>query len=107
MDPLEVDIDTAVPLGLIVNELLTNSIKYAFPNGALGKVSIQLRKDIAGVLHLELSDNGIGKSSLTQGTGFGGQLIRLLTRQLCGSMKEEINNGTLFIFEFKPNKIPS
>lgn len=104
MEPLEVDIDTAVPLGLIVNELLTNTIKYAFPNGQCGKVTIQLKKNAAGVLLLELADNGIGKSSITHGTGFGEQLIRLLTHQLCGTMKEEINSGTHFFFEFKPIK---
>ncbi len=104
MEPLEIDIDTAVPLGLIVNELLTNTIKYAFPDGRIGKVSIHLQKNLDGVLVLKLSDNGIGKSSFTQGTGFGGQLIRLLTLQLCGTMKEEINNGTRFFYEFKPAK---
>jgi two-component sensor histidine kinase len=104
MDQLDVDIDTAVPLGLIVNELLTNTLKYAFPEGQKGEVRIKLQKQIDGALHLEVSDNGIGKSGLTHGTGFGGQLISLLTQQLNGSMKEEIKNGTSIYFEFKPIK---
>ena len=104
MDQLDVDIDTAVPLGLIVNELLTNTLKYAFPAGQHGNVQIKLQKQADGVLRLEVSDDGVGKSGLTQGTGFGGQLVALLTQQLGGSMREEVKNGTSIYFEFKPIK---
>jgi two-component system, sensor histidine kinase PdtaS len=104
MDNLNVDIDTAVPLGLIVNELLTNTIKYAFPNNQSGTVNIKLEKQTGGILHLEVSDNGVGKSGLTQGSGFGGQLVSLLTKQLNGSMKEENKNGTHISFDFKPEE---
>jgi two-component sensor histidine kinase len=51
-----------------------------------------------------VSDNGIGKSGITHCTGFGGQLVSLLTQQLSGSMREEIKNGTHIYFEFKPVK---
>jgi two-component system, sensor histidine kinase PdtaS len=105
MDALNVDIDTAVPLGLIVNELLTNTLKYAFPDGGRGKVSIKLEKRKDNILHLEVTDNGIGKSGITYGTGFGSQLISLLTIQLNGKMKEEIKNGTRVFFDFKLNKV--
>ncbi len=104
MDQLDVDIDTAVPLGLIVNELLTNTLKYAFPKGQHGKVRIKLQKQAGGVLQLEVSDNGVGKSGVTHGTGFGGQLVSLLTQQLGGSMREEVKDGTRIYFEFKPVK---
>ncbi|MEO9023169.1 MAG: tetratricopeptide repeat protein [Ginsengibacter sp.] len=101
MEKLDVDIDTAVPLGLIVNELLTNTLKYAFPEGQNGNVRIKLEKQTSGILHLEVSDNGVGKSGITHGTGFGSQLISLLTQQLNGKMKEEIKNGTSVFFDFK------
>jgi len=104
MDQLNVDIDTAVPLGLIVNELLTNTLKYAFPDGRKGKVQIRLNQNLAGMLHLEVSDDGVGKSGVTHGTGFGGQLISLLTRQLSGSMWEEVKNGTTIYFDFNLKK---
>ncbi len=104
MNALNVDIDTAVPLGLIVNELLTNTIKYAFPDGRSGKVQIKLEQKPDGVLQMQISDNGIGKSGAINGTGFGGQLISLLTQQLGGIMKEENNNGTHIFFEFKSVK---
>ncbi len=104
MDQLDVDIDTAVPLGLIVNELLTNTLKYAFPQGQAGKVQIKLHKQKDGVLQLEVSDNGVGKSGITHGTGFGGQLVALLTQQLGGTMREETKDGTRIYFEFKTAK---
>jgi len=101
MSSLNVDIDTAVPLGLIVNELLTNTIKYAFPDGRSGKVQIKLEQGANGNLQMLVSDNGVGKSGSIKGTGFGGQLISLLTRQLVGTIKEDNSNGTHIFCEFK------
>ena len=100
MSKLNVDIDTAVPLGLIVNELLTNTIKYAFPEGRSGKVQIKLEQAANGNLQMLVSDNGVGKSGKITGTGFGGQLVSLLTQQLGGVMKEDNTNGTHISFEF-------
>lgn len=105
MEKLDLDIDTAVPLGLIVNELITNTLKYAFPKGSNGKVLIKLQKSKDGILHLEVSDNGIGKSGVAKGTGFGGQLVSLLTQQLSGSMREETKDGTRVFFDFKVDKV--
>ena len=104
MSKLNVDIDTAVPLGLIVNELLTNTIKYAFPEGQSGKVKIKLEHGANGNLQMLVSDNGVGKGATIKGTGFGGQLVSLLTRQLGGTIKEDSNNGTHIFFEFKSTK---
>jgi len=104
MSSLNVDIDTAVPLGLIVNELLTNTIKYGFPEGRNGKVQIKLEHGANGNLQTQVSDNGVGKSGSIKGTGFGGQLISLLTRQLGGTIKEDSSNGTHIFFEFKATR---
>lgn len=104
MERLDLDIDTAVPLGLIINELITNTVKYAFPNNTDGILTIKLEKTSDVVLQLVVSDNGIGKSGTVQGSGFGGQLISLLTHQLNGKMKEENNNGTTVIFDFQLKK---
>jgi len=101
MDKLDLDIDTAIPLGLIINEVMTNSLKYAFPKGEKGTITIKLEKQNNIILHLEVSDNGIGKSGATKGTGFGAQLISLLTQQLNGTMREEAQNGTRMVFDFK------
>ena len=104
MEHLDLDIDTAVPLGLIINELITNTVKYAFPNNQKGTLIIKLEKQPDNILHLVVSDNGVGKSGITQGTGFGGQLISLLTHQLNGTMSEDNLNGTTVIFDFKLKK---
>jgi two-component sensor histidine kinase len=103
MDHLELDVDTAVPIGLIVNELLTNALKYAFPENKKGNIQISLLIDKPDVLTLRVVDNGIGKTQgiAPKGTGFGSQLIKLLTQQLNGEMQEENTNGTSVLFHFK------
>ncbi|HMB63995.1 MAG TPA: histidine kinase dimerization/phosphoacceptor domain -containing protein [Eudoraea sp.] len=105
MPPLELDVDMAVPIGLIVNELLTNAMKYAFPEGCSGQITVDLRK-VDSCLQLTVKDNGIGKVSegKASGTGFGTQLIDLLTRQLDGKMKLNVNEGTSVSFKFQLNK---
>jgi len=60
MNELELDVDTAVPIGLIVNELLTNALKYAFPDGEKGKVYLSLKQKDAKRLQLVVADNGVG-----------------------------------------------
>ncbi|WP_178987517.1 tetratricopeptide repeat-containing sensor histidine kinase [Winogradskyella schleiferi] len=107
MDELELDVDTAVPIGLIVNELLTNALKYAFPKTNTGKISIQLAKKTHDTLHLEVADNGVGKviGLAPKGTGFGSQLVRLLTQQLNGTMQENSKEGTTVSFEFKHKNV--
>ena len=105
MDTLELDVDTAVPIGLIVNELLTNSLKYAFPDNREGTIRIGLRKE--GLqLSLWVADDGIGKleAGKAQGTGFGTQLITLLTQQMDGKMELNLDRGTKVNFEFQHYK---
>ena len=103
MDNLELDVDTAVPIGLIVNELLTNALKYAFPNDSNGNILISLSQSTPETLTLKVADNGVGKviGLSPKGTGFGTQLIKLLTQQLDGKMVEEHTNGTSILFQFK------
>jgi two-component sensor histidine kinase len=105
MQPLELDIDQAIPIGLIVNELLTNSLKYAFPNGAEGRIIISL-KEMAGMLLLHVSDNGVGKDHINSdtGTGFGTRLIELLTQQLDGKMELKYKGGLSVSFQFQYHK---
>ena len=106
MEAIEIDVDTAIPLGLIVNELLTNSLKYAFPNVRKGKIKLSLQRTAAEILLLEVADDGVGKQedNLNKGTGFGTQLIKLLMQQLNGEMKFQSKEGTSFSFEFKLGK---
>ncbi|RKE90860.1 tetratricopeptide repeat-containing sensor histidine kinase [Ichthyenterobacterium magnum] len=103
MDNLELDVDTAVPIGLIVNELLTNALKYAFPENNHGNIKISMSKKNNNILTLHVTDNGIGKvkNEKPKGTGFGSQLINLLTQQLNGKMQENNDKGTSISFQFK------
>ncbi len=61
MDDLNLDVDTAVPIGLIVNELLTNALKYAFPEDKSGTIQISLSQSTSEILTLKVADNGVGK----------------------------------------------
>ncbi len=103
MNEIDLDVDTAVPLGLIVNELFTNSLKYAFPLGKKGIIKLSLESLADGNLNLKVSDNGVGKilNVLPKGTGFGTQLVDLLTRQIEGKLVQEIHNGTMISINFK------
>jgi two-component sensor histidine kinase len=105
MDAIELDLDTAIPIGLIVNELLTNSMKYAFPDNKSGMITISLIKKNIDTLLLLVADNGVGKSRPlnSNGTGFGTQLIHLLTKQLNGTIREFNCTGTSTFFKFKLN----
>ncbi|MCC6463337.1 MAG: tetratricopeptide repeat protein, partial [Saprospiraceae bacterium] len=102
---LRLDVDTAVPLGLIINELLTNSLKYAFPDGRAGQVDIALWQDEAGKLRLDVSDNGVGKAgapALKGSTAFGTNLVQVLSKKLKGSLQtSEAGEGysTQMVFE--------
>ena len=105
MEPLGLDIDRAIPIGLIVNELLSNSLKYAFPNGNHGRINIALsEKNSHLILHFSDNGIGIGEKPEIRGSGFGTQLINLLTQQLDGKMTLFTNSGTEIFFEFQTQK---
>jgi two-component sensor histidine kinase len=94
--PLIVGLDFAVPLGLLVTELVTNAIKHAFPDGA-GHLSVALRPDGRGRAVLLVSDNGqgsLGDSSAPQKTGLGASIINGLVAQLEGVVAARCDTGT-------------
>lgn len=103
MQAIDLDVDTAVPIGLIVNELLTNSLKYAFPEDRNGKIQLSLKELEENQLQLVVADNGVGQSegATPKGTGFGSQLVQLLTSQLQGSMQADYSSGTRLSFQLE------
>lgn len=119
MPELVLDVDTAISVGLIANELLTNALKYAFTGKETGEITIGLTAvHVANtnieklsipsdLLMLKIADNGIGKqeNGKVKGTGFGTQLVSLLTQQLDGTLTYENNNGTIVSLIFKKRKI--
>ncbi len=96
VEDIELDVETVVPLGLIINELITNSLKYAFPGNQEGSIEISL-KEKTGKLVLLLKDNGIGldPKEFQNSSSFGNRLVNILTEQLDGSIAVTSENGTL------------
>jgi len=97
-------VDTAIPCGLIINELVSNSLKYAFPTGRNGEIVIDLRSDRENNLTLTIRDNGVGlpKDLDLQNTmSLGLQLVTLLSAQLGGTLALDRRGGTAFKITFK------
>ena len=105
---ISVSIDTAVPCGLIINELISNSLKYAFPDAENRDkkcmINIDFTKNGNNELQLVVSDNGIGMSDLTEEkkqSSLGLQLVDTLVNQLDGKIEIEKDNGTTFRIRLK------
>lgn len=108
VDDIFLDIDTAIPCGLIINELVTNSLKHAFPNNMEGNINIQLKK-IDDRYILKVVDNGIGfpeNLDFRRTETLGLQLINNLVMQLDGTAELINNGGTEFKILFKEMKYP-
>ena len=100
------DIDTAIPLGLIINELLTNSLKYAFPDDQKGKLEIKLFEE-DNSLTLEVSDNGVGLDSdpVPGKNSFGLTLIDSLAEKLDATVQSFSNQGTRYLIKVSNYKL--
>ena len=99
LDPVMLSVSFAVPIGLILNESITNSIKYAFPNRTEGRILVSLKKHL-NTLELMIKDNGIGlKADFNNDTQhtFGMNLISMLTEQVEGNLKITTDQGTLIV----------
>jgi PAS domain S-box-containing protein len=83
--------DRAITIGLMVNELVTNAVKYAFPNDTKGTVLVTLKR-VPGELHLTVSDNGKGVDPGRADSGVGGRLIEGFAQQLGGQLRRESNS---------------
>ena len=94
------DIDTIVPLGLLVNELLTNSFKYAFRNNAAGKITMSVSKQEEGYFIFTYKDSGPGlreNFEIQKASSLGLRLIYRLGKQLGGSVSYDKNGNTFYI----------
>ncbi|MDO9627323.1 MAG: histidine kinase dimerization/phosphoacceptor domain -containing protein [Methanobacteriaceae archaeon] len=103
IEDLEMGIDTAIPLGLIINELIINILKHAFPNNQRGNILISL-KEVDKEFILKISDNGVGLPEniiLDYSENLGLQLVNNLVEQIEGSMEISTMDGTEFKIKFK------
>ncbi len=107
VDDVYINMDIAITLGLIINELVSNFLKYAFPNNLSGKVSINLRNKNEN-LELSVQDDGIGfpvDFDLNNNNSLGLQLVKAFTQQLKGELNIIDKNGTNVNITFpKPEK---
>ena len=101
LEKLSFNIDTAIPLGLIINELVSNSFKHAFPDNRTGEIMVDISRIDDTQYRLIISDNGIGfiqKSSYTNSLGLN--LVYALTEQIDGKLDINTNNGSTFIITY-------
>ncbi len=97
-------LDTAIPCGLIINELLSNSIKHGFNGSRSGEIDIEIKNIKDGKYMLSVADNGVGlpaEFKTQNGKGMGMQLVKALTNQLDGKINICNGKGTRFEIEFE------
>jgi PAS domain S-box-containing protein len=103
IDEIYFGVDEAIPCALIINELVTNSLKYAFPGERGGEINIDFLKTDNGVYTLRIKDNGIGLPggfSFDDTKSFGLGMVNILSSQLRGQVKYNSSQGTEFIVTF-------
>ncbi len=96
-------INYAIPCGLIINELMTNAMKHAFPQRSQGLIHIQFHRRQTGDFHLRISDDGIGLPegmNVHRKTSLGLQIVELLAEQLGGHIQLDPGLGTTFVLTF-------
>ena len=103
LEEVLLDLNRAIPCGLIINELLSNSIKHAFPEGKKGEILVKLHSDKKDMITLVVSDNGIGlpdNIDFRKAQSLGLQMVNDLTRQIGGTIKLDRKAGTAFTIKF-------
>ena len=103
-DPgIRLDIDTCIPCGIIINELITNSLKYGFERGDSGEIVVSFEKYRKGMARLRVSETGSAKKSavdMESGETLGMQLVKNLTTQIDGTLTVSEEDGLTFSIVF-------
>jgi len=102
-DRVVLPIDAAIPCGLVVNELVSNALRHAFPPGATGRIEVNLSNEPDGVIVLSVSDDGVGVAEtidFTNTSTLGLQLVLLLAEQLGGTVVMHRCKPTRFLVRF-------
>lgn len=105
---INLDMDMAIPLGLITNELLSNSLKYAFAEHDAGEINILITNSELGRYKLRVTDTGKGlddKLDIDKTKSLGLKLVKTLTRQINGELKITANPGATFEIDFPEHNI--
>lgn len=110
VEPIRLNLETVIPCGLIINELITNSFKHAFPDDRSGEVHVQLHAEANQQLHLIVRDTGIGISpefDWHSAPSLGLKLVRILAQQLKATLSFDRSNGTAAHLSFTELKYKS
>jgi PAS domain S-box-containing protein len=110
LEDVFLDIQTAIPSGLILNELITNSLKHAFPDGRGGEIMIELHTLAEHSFQIIVTDNGVGipkDQDISHSTTMGLQIVTSLLNQLEGTMELKGEGGTTVKIVFKESKYRS
>ena len=102
-DPVHLCLDRAVPCALVVNELVSNALKHAFPNGAAGEIYVILRSGGEGRITITVGDTGVGLPEgfdVQTSNSLGLRLLDTLVRRLRGSVDYSTGRGTEFHVSF-------
>jgi two-component sensor histidine kinase len=100
---LLLNIDQAIPCGLILNELVTNALKYAFPDDRSGEITIELTQPSANWVRLTVADDGVGLPegfTWQHSKSLGLPIVEILAKQLGGQLSVQNNGGAVFSVEF-------
>ena len=93
IDPIFLDVSLMIPLGLIINEIITNAFKYAFTDRPNGEIAVTI-KEHEDELIVRIVDDGVGKEIVDNQVGFGTRMINAFLKKLNATMETSINNGT-------------
>ena len=103
-DDIEIDIDTAIPLGLVLQELISNTFKHAFPDQMNGRIIIKLERNYDGTFNLTIADNGIGlpaSFNIKENGKLGiSTIVTLVEQQLNGAVHFESSGGVKCCISF-------
>ena len=102
VDDIAMDMDMSVPVGLIINELLTNSLAHAFPEGRRGAISVSM-KHADGRIEIGISDNGVGfppEIDYRNPSSLGLRIVNMLAQQLKATLQVDGTRGTMFRVSF-------
>ncbi|MGB2907021.1 MAG: PAS domain S-box protein [Candidatus Aminicenantaceae bacterium] len=103
IEDISLDINRAIPCGLIINELVTNALKHAFPGGRKGEIFIRMARFKQGGLSLTVADNGMGfpaEVDIRNTDSLGMQIVGDLVQQLNGILRVNTKDGTQFTIRF-------
>ncbi|PHS10820.1 MAG: hypothetical protein COA88_00605 [Kordia sp.] len=101
IEEVNIGLQTLVPLGLIVNEVITNSLKYAFKSKNEGTITVSLKQISHKNYELIIGDDGIGFIQEKESTGLGRKLIQIFTKQLNGTIEKLNSTGTVYKLVFE------